>query len=217
MTKPTAIVYVDGLNLYRQCLSGRPELKWLDLQKLCEKLIATHEVIEIKYFTALIKEPVNKPGSQLRQRIYLRALKAHIPHIQIFFGTIRTDTKRYRLVPLELDRLGNPVLVKVQKLEEKGTDVAIASHMVLDAAQQRSSLVALISSDGDFAPTIHIIGERLNVATGVISPSQHITHPLKTANPTLTKVIRMDTLRSSQLPQTIQDSVGTIRRPENWR
>ncbi len=105
---------------------------------------------------------------------------------------------------------------KVQKLEEKGTDVAIASHMVLDAAENRASLVALISSDGDFAPTIQIIGDCLHVATGLLSPSRHITHPLKAANPTLTKVIRPDTLKSSQMPNDLKDSKGMIRRPDHW-
>ncbi|MEN9993226.1 MAG: hypothetical protein RLY83_796 [Actinomycetota bacterium] len=216
MAKPTAIIYVDGLNLYRQCLSGKPDLKWLDIEKLCEQLLPTHEVLEIKYFSALIKEPINKPGSQLRQRIYLRALRAQIPSIKIYLGKIRVDTKRYPLVPLRFGEDGRAVTVKVQKLEEKGTDVSIASHMVLDAAQNRSSMVALISSDGDFAPTIQIIGERLNVATGLISPSQHITHPLKIANPTLTKVIRADTLKCSQMPPLLEDSIGIIRRPDTW-
>ena len=216
MARLTAIIYVDGLNLYRQCLSGKPEIKWLDIKKLCDQLLPTHEVLEIKYFTALIKEPINKPGSQLRQRIYLRALVAQIPAIKIYLGKIRVDTKRYRLVPLSLGQDGKPVMVKVQKLEEKGTDVSIASHMVLDAAQSRSSMVVLISSDGDFAPTIQLIGERLTVATGLISPSQHITHPLKIANPSLTKVIRIDALKSSQMPDFMEDSIGTIRRPESW-
>jgi len=216
MTKPTAIVYVDGLNLYRQCLSGRPELKWLDIHKLCEYMLPTHQIISIRYFTSIIRQPANNPAAPLRQRIYLRALESHTSILKIHLGKIRVDTKRYRKVPLELDTSGNPVLVRVQKLEEKGTDVSLASHMVFDAGINPADLHVLISSDGDFAPTISLLRNLMNVGVAIIAPSGHMARPLLEAKPHLIRSIHRDALRKSQLPEEVKVGDGAVHRPATW-
>jgi uncharacterized LabA/DUF88 family protein len=216
MAKPTAIIYVDGLNLYRQCLSGKPELKWLDLQKLFENMLPTHDIKLIRYFTALIKQPIGNPGAPCRQRLYIRALQSQIPKLDLHLGTMRMDTKRYRKIPLELDSVGKPVLVKVQKLEEKGTDVAIASFMVFDAATSPADLHVLVSSDGDFAPTMKLLRKTIHVGTAIISPAEFLPQPLLSAEPHLIRTIHKKVLRNSQMPSSLQDFQGTITRPLEW-
>jgi hypothetical protein len=49
-----AIVYIDGYNMYYGCLKNSQH-KWLDLEKMCDLLLPTHQVTQIKYFTARIK------------------------------------------------------------------------------------------------------------------------------------------------------------------
>jgi uncharacterized LabA/DUF88 family protein len=216
MAKPTAIIYVDGLNLYRQCLSGKPELKWLDLQKLFENMLPTHDIKLIRYFTAHIKPPINNVSAPSRQNAYLRAITANSSQIELHLGKIRADTKQYRKVPLELDSSGNPVLVKVQKLEEKGTDVALSNYMVLDASRAAAALYVLVSSDSDFVSTINILKTELFAGVAIFFPSRKPAKSLIATNPTLIKVIREDQIELCQLPNYILSKAGAIQRPESW-
>ena len=50
------IIYIDGFNLYYR-LKNTP-YKWLNIQKLSEFYLnpEQHDIIKIKYFTALVKE-----------------------------------------------------------------------------------------------------------------------------------------------------------------
>lgn len=216
MAKPTAILYVDGLNLYRQCLSGKPELKWLDLQMLFENILPTHDIKLIRYFTAHIKPPLNNVSAPSRQNTYLRAITAHSRIIEVRLGKMRADTKHYRKVPLELDLSGNPMLAKVQKLEEKGTDVALSNYMVLDASRAAADLYVLVSSDSDFVSTIKILKTELAVGVAIIFPSRRPAKSLVSTGPTLMKVIREDLLVMCQLPNLIPSKSGYIQRPETW-
>jgi uncharacterized LabA/DUF88 family protein len=211
MAKPTAIVYVDGLNLYRQCLSSKPDLKWLDLQKLFEVMLPTHEITLIRYFTARIKPPIGNESAPIRQNTYLRGLAAHTKSVQMHFGQIRSDTKQYRKVPLELDSSGRPVLAKVQKLEEKGTDVSLSNYMVLDACRSQADLFVLVSSDSDFVSTIKILRSELHVRTAISFPSRSPAKSLLATKPTLIKVIREDLLEQCQLPFEIVTKNGAIQ------
>ncbi len=46
-----ANVYVDGFNLYYGRLKGTKH-KWLDLEKLCDRMLPNDSVQRIRYFTA---------------------------------------------------------------------------------------------------------------------------------------------------------------------
>jgi hypothetical protein len=46
-------VYIDGFNLYYGALKGTP-YKWLDLSRLCQTLLPSDTIHEIKYFTARV-------------------------------------------------------------------------------------------------------------------------------------------------------------------
>src|SRR5690606_9760805 len=60
---PTALVYVDGFNLYRQLLEGQPQYKWLDLTALADQVLPDYRVIGVRYFTAKIKQLPGKDAS----------------------------------------------------------------------------------------------------------------------------------------------------------
>lgn len=61
-----ANVYVDGFNLYYGALKGT-RYKWLDLDALFRKLLPTHELKRIRYFTARISGRPGNPDSPTRQ------------------------------------------------------------------------------------------------------------------------------------------------------
>jgi len=46
-------VYIDGFNLYYGAVRGTP-YKWLNLREVCERLLPKHEIMRIRYFTALV-------------------------------------------------------------------------------------------------------------------------------------------------------------------
>ena len=91
MSKPTAIVYVDGFNLYRRALVGTP-YKWLDLEALFSHTLQEFEVVKIKYFTARIHPKPHEKSQHIRQNIYLRALQTN-PIIEIEYGKFSGPTR----------------------------------------------------------------------------------------------------------------------------
>src|SRR4051812_12536392 len=78
------IVYVDGFNLYYGSLRKTP-CRWLDLSKLCRRLLPANNILKIKYFTAKVSARPDDPGQPTRQQAYLRAL-ATLPEMEIYFG-----------------------------------------------------------------------------------------------------------------------------------
>ena len=67
--RPTANIYVDGFNLYRQKLQHHPDTKWLDLDALASLLIPTHTIKRVRYFTAMIRPALGTdPRAPIRQQ-----------------------------------------------------------------------------------------------------------------------------------------------------
>jgi hypothetical protein len=60
-------VYVDAFNLYFGAVRGTP-YKWLDLNQLCRILLPSHEIVQIKYFTARVNARPSDPDQPTRQR-----------------------------------------------------------------------------------------------------------------------------------------------------
>jgi len=91
-------VYIDGFNLYYRALQNSP-YKWLDPMALCKAVLAPHHNIScIKYFTAHVSDRSIGDGSALRQKLYISALKAFIPEVQIIPGHFSVHSKVAPLV-----------------------------------------------------------------------------------------------------------------------
>lgn len=214
--KPTAIVYIDGLNLYKRILEISPSYKWLDVVKLSEALFPSHDVREVKYFTSRVSSQPHDIGATDRQYAYLTALQTLEPRLSIHFGKMRAYTAYLPTVPIQFDSTGNTRRVKVRKIEEKGSDVALASTMVLDAATGKADLYALISTDSDFAPTLRILRSELRVATGLVFGSSTPPRALLGSKPLILKQIRSSVLAHSQLPESVTVAGAIIRKPSSW-
>ncbi len=96
-------VYVDGFNMYYGCLRGTA-YKWLDLNALCLRLLPSHDVQRIRYFTARISARPDDPQSPVRQAAYLRALEP-VPRVSIHLGHFLVNTTR---MPLANPEKGGP-------------------------------------------------------------------------------------------------------------
>jgi hypothetical protein len=228
----------------RDLMGGRgvPGWKWLDLRTLAENLTAQQsgwpnaQVARVVYCTARIDGSSN-PSGPADQEVYLRAIQAAGAVDEIALGYY---VNRVTYAPLATkDRRGRPVLtsaawpvqvidanghqvpgarfmVSVARREEKGSDVNVAAHMLLDLIHQRTNGAVVISNDSDLAYPLS--EARKLIPIGLVNPSPnrlagalkgdktdgvggHWWHQLTAAD-----------LTSAQLP----DPAGKLGKPYDW-
>lgn len=210
--RQTASVYVDGLNLYYGCLKGT-RCKWLDLEALCALLLPKYEVKRIRYFTTRISGRADKPDSPTRQDTYLRALASR-PNVTIHYGKFLESTVR---MPLASPRPGGPKTVEVKKTEEKGSDVNLATYLLLDAFRHDSDVAVVISNDSDLCEPIRIVQDEFTTPVGLLIPHRRPSEALRRLNPAFVKQIRHGPLSASQFPDKVAGSRGQpITKPCGW-
>jgi hypothetical protein len=110
---------------------------------------------------------------------------------------------------------GNPVMARVVKTEEKGSDVNLASHLLLDASRGDFEAVVVLSNDSDLLTPIRMVKGHFKMPVGVISPHPRPSRSLL-AEATFYKAIRPSVLAACQLPPQIRDSTGIITKPREW-
>ncbi|MET9149751.1 NYN domain-containing protein [Streptomyces griseoflavus] len=210
----TTNIYIDGFNLYYGRLKNSPDLKWLDPVSLCEKLLpAGQKIKRVRYFTARITPRPDDPGGPRRQDAYLRALGS-LPQVSLHYGRFQQTTPRMRLAA---PPPGGPNTVQVVKTEEKGTDVHIASQMLLDAFRKDCGLVVLVSNDSDLCEPLRIVKEELRVPIGILNPFDRPSRWLKQLRPLFIKPIRDGAVRASQLQDPFPLGGGAeVHRPKEW-
>lgn len=175
--------------------SGAPGWRWLDVRALATRLVANTgsrwpgaHVERIVYCTARISANDNPDGAR-DQDVYLKALAAaaSVDHVEHGFYTSKVKVR-----PLATpDRKGRPVLVRpglpilvkdrsgaadagatfmasVADREEKGSDVNVATHLLLDVLQRRVDAVIVISNDSDLAFPVRSV--RQHVPVGMVNP-----------------------------------------------
>ncbi|WP_344126818.1 hypothetical protein [Luedemannella flava] len=222
---------------------GQPGWRWLDLRRLAATIIAQHSgwsdacVVRVVYCTAKIDGAGNPDGAR-DQNIYLRALRAAGSVDEIALGHY---VNRVAYAPLAVrGPQGRPVLaspawpvmvqdaagqrsadarflVSVAKREEKGSDVNVAAHLLLDLLRhQRIDAAVVISNDSDLA--FPIAQARELVSVGLINPSAGYFAGALNGDPNLGPGghwwYRLTTadLVSAQLPK----QVGAMTAPVGW-
>jgi len=220
MSRPTARVYVDGFNLYRRCLSSRPEFKWLDVWSLATQLMPDHRVTHVDYFTARLRPGIQfDPQTPVRQQIYLRALRTRPDRVSIHYGRFRNDKRDMPIHPVELDpATGKWRTTPVKKLEEKGSDVNLASRMVADAFLRKADVFVLLSNDSDQAGPLRMLKHELGFSTGIIFPmeSSRGSKELMQTSPDFVSHVTPGALARSQFPRELEDDTGRFHRPPAW-
>ena len=205
-------VYIDGFNLYYRALKNTP-FRWLNLRRLVETLFPQDNIGKVCYFTARLDVRPTNPGQPQRQLIYLRAL-ATLPNLDIHYGTFRSGTKRR---PLAEPVQGLPTQVVVRDSEEKGSDVNLATRLLVDGFNGEYEQAVVLSNDADFAGAMRYVRDSLGLRVTLVNPDARVSSPRDLAN-TATYVKRLwrSHLRRSQFPETIRDDVGIITKPDGW-
>lgn len=203
-------VYIDGFNFYYGAVKDTP-YKWLDLAALCSKLFPRNDIYRIRYFTALVDARPPDLQQPVRQQTYLRALST-IPNLSVHLGRFQTRSARMRLV--RPPRLG-PKTAQVWKTEEKGSDVNLASYLLLDAFRRDCEVAIVFSNDADLKAPIDIARNELGMTVGVVNP-----HPPKGRSldlqPTFFKQLRKGPVAGCQFPIVMTDKQGQFQKPSSW-
>jgi hypothetical protein len=172
-------VYVDAFNLHYGarglCGKSTPGWRWLDLRGLAQTLISARiswagaHVERVIYCTARI-DGASNPSGQADQDVYLKALlgSGSVDHIEYGYYVARVKSAplairgaggRPQLVapqwPVMIqDGNGGQVrnasfMVSYANREEKGSDVNVASHLLLDVLAGTVDGALVISNDSD--------------------------------------------------------------------
>jgi uncharacterized LabA/DUF88 family protein len=209
MGRPQTNVYIDGFNLYYGALKNTP-YRWLDPLALCGLLFPRNSVNRIRYFTALVDARPTDLQQPLRQQTYIRALET-LECVSVHYGQFQTRKTRMALAkPLP----NGTKTVEVLKTEEKGSDVNLGSHLLMDAFNKDCQVAVVISNDADLKEPV-TMARSLGVTVGIVNP-----HPKNKRSHDLEgnffKQLRSGPLAGAQFAEELTDANGIFRRPSAW-
>ena len=205
--KRKTYVYIDGFNLYYGKLKGSAH-KWFNVVEACRLLLTMNEVVKVKYFTAKITARPNDLDAPNRQQVYLRALKT-LPEIEIHYGHFLTHPKTMPVAHPP------PAYIEVLNTNEKGSDVNLASHLLLDAFDDKFEVAVVMSNDSDLLFPITAVRNRFQKIVGMINPQIRPSAALR-KNTDFCKDIRPHILTRAQFPSTLTDAQGQFQKPATW-
>lgn len=204
-------VYVDGYNLYyggrKACGRGTAGWRWLGVRALAEALVGERAtlwpnaaVTRLAYCTARINGGAN-PSGAADQDVYLKALLAtgSVDHVEygnyiskVIKRPLATEGKRGRPIPvvpawpIMVQRHSVPMpdatfMASVSTWEEKGSDVNVAAHLLVDILTGAIDAAVVISNDSDLRLPVHQAWRRVPV--GIINPGSGYTAGALSATP----------------------------------
>lgn len=204
-------IYIDGFNLFYGCLKGK-QGKWLDIHALCCNLLPRNQIDLTRYFTAQVSARPNDPDQATRQQTYFRAL-ATVPQISIHLGHFLTH--EVTMPDAAAWQNGNYIPRRVIKTEEKGSDVNLATLLLVDAFDDLFDCAVIVSNDSDLKGPIHQVRHRFGKTIGLLNPQKNVSQALRPLAHFI-KPIRAGAVAQAQFPSTLTDATGQFRKPGNW-
>lgn len=117
-----------------------------------------------------------------------------------------------------MDANGNPtwVMSEVLTLEEKGSDVNLATYLLIDAFDQRADAAIVLSNDSDLSEPIRRVRGRFGLEVAVLNPTRYRSGALQSIA-TSYKAVTLQDVRACQLPNPVIDPSGRrISKPLGW-
>ncbi|MCH9040170.1 MAG: NYN domain-containing protein [Chloroflexi bacterium] len=117
--------------------------------------------------------------------------------------------------------------MRIKVWEEKGSDVNLASHLLVDGFQDDYDFAVVISNDTDLVEPIRLVQSTLGLDVWVVNPSPPPAKKGQRDNnrmhqdlrnvASVSRRIYVSTLRKSQFPNPLIDANGrTITKPASW-
>jgi uncharacterized LabA/DUF88 family protein len=203
-------LYIDGFNLYYGCLKGS-FLKWLDPVRMAALLLPGHTITATHYFSANVSARPGDPDQPIRQQTYLRALRT-LPNFTIHLGYFLGHAVRMSLAH---PPPGGPTTAVVWRTDEKGSDVNLATQILVDGFDDAYECAVLVTNDSDLLAPISVVRRRLGKRVGLLNPQQRPARTLLT-EVDFYKKIRCGVLAASQFAPTLTDAIGTFSKPATW-
>lgn len=151
------------------------------------------------------------PTKARRQQTYLRALQT-VPGLTIHYGHL---VPRRKFRPLAHPPPSGQRLVEIADIEEKGSDVNLATYLLLDGFDDDYELAVVISNDSDLELPIRKARTRLGKQVGVIDPSRRRSFQFHNAA-SWYRPLREGPLSASLFPDALSDAQGVITKPSGW-
>ena len=225
------------------CGRGTAGWRWLDVRSFAAHIIAQQgawrsaTVDRVVYCTARVDSSTN-PSAFADQDVYLKALQNGGVVDWIEYGNYVARTKRGLLATLDpvtrrpviheatwpvvvQDSGGQPVrgaryMAQYLHLEEKGSDVNVATHLLLDVLAGKVDAAVVVSNDSDLALPVREVRARVQV--GVINPQGS-----KTAGALQGKQTDgvgdhwwWNVQKVAYLRNQLTDPTGGQRKPQGW-
>ena len=203
-------IYIDSWNLYYGCLKGTPH-RWINVSELVRLSMPSHyHINRIRFFTARVSARPGDLQEPARQDTLFRALQT-LPNLTMHYGNFLTSKPMMHLVTPLPDGTNK---VRVVRTEEKGSDVNLATHLLVDAFDKDYDAAVVVSDDSDLAEPIRIIRNKFQLHVTVLSPRGKSRELSLVA----TRFRRIDPaiLQVSHFPVTLTDANGTFTKPVAW-
>ena len=230
--------YVDGFNLYKGILQDKNNLKWLDLRSFCQSRWPEKKLAEVYFFTAGLKERFRGDDAPRRQHTYIRALEGSGVHV--IKGVFRKDPDWLRLYGTTHNQIIQPTLADpigliqeafdaaadkakpdnltghVWKFGEKGSDVNLASYLLVETLSDPSKGALVISGDSDLCTPIRFaVKAGAEVKVSVPNKGQGVSALRQAAS--YVEEMHADWLKNHQFPKQVLTTSGKhVIRPEKW-
>jgi len=171
-SKRRVYVYYDGSNFYHYLknIYGITNINFYDLSN---KLIdsSKEEIIEIKYFNCPLSQN-EYPEEYRKQQRFFQHIR-DTPLTSLFLG--RLAKRNLQKLHINCKKCGHQLsetlicpqckkkikIARCFRYVEKGVDVKLATHLLLDAIDDKYDTALLVSNDADFSPATNYIIYRL--------------------------------------------------------
>jgi len=202
--------YVDGFNLYYGLLKGRRGVKWLDVVRLVEFFAHGRKAVFVRYFTAPVRSPPWDPGKSSRQQTYLRALVASYP------GRVFVEQGIFLQYKARRPSVSTGKLIEVIESQEKGSDVNLATRLILDSFDDRFDIAIIVSNDSDLVVPVKEVRQRFGKQIWVVSPQRQVSQQLRQHADRYLQ-LRASHVKKCQLPDPVRTPDGrTVYKPRDW-
>lgn len=102
------------------------------------------------------------------------------------------------------------------KTEEKGSDVNLAAHLLMDAFEDRFDVAVIVSNDSDLKEPIRLVRDRFGKKIVLLGPkSSRISGALRPVADFI-RQFGPNALARAQFAVRLTDANGTFHKPTRW-